>query len=238
MKPDSPHIRALVKRMEIWVQQGSEPTKSLQNFPQTEAVTRMLFICSCEKHPYTSDLQKLFGVWGYNSLPSVYYISPFGLYPHSPLHLQLKLILAICIIPGTCPWAQATRWHASSSPLREGEGSGQLISQASPLCLDGELSVVIGEEEPRAKFYLPYLSLSPPASAHEHTEGFTNCLQAHADDFGFPVPASKEVSGGPCFVIQFCFCSEISAASFITQCVPGSNCQTTHVPSEEKNILS
>lgn len=56
MKPDSPHIRALVKRMEIRVLQGSEPTKSLQNLPETEAVTRMLFICSCEKHPYASDL--------------------------------------------------------------------------------------------------------------------------------------------------------------------------------------
>lgn len=89
--------------MEIKVQQGSEPTKSLQNFPGTEAVTRMLFICSCEKHPYTSYLQKLLEVWGYNSLLSVYYISPFGLHPYSPLYLQLKLILAICIIPGTCP---------------------------------------------------------------------------------------------------------------------------------------
>jgi len=72
MKPDSPHIRALVKRMEMRVQQGPEPTKSLQNFPETVAVTRMLSICSCEKHPYTSDLQKFLGVWGYNSLMNVY----------------------------------------------------------------------------------------------------------------------------------------------------------------------
>lgn len=34
-KPDSPHTRALVKRMEIRVQQGSESTKSLQGFPET-----------------------------------------------------------------------------------------------------------------------------------------------------------------------------------------------------------
>lgn len=60
MEPNSPHIRGLVKRMEIRVQEESEPTKSLKNFPKTEAVTRMFI--RCKKHHHTSDLKKLLGV--------------------------------------------------------------------------------------------------------------------------------------------------------------------------------
>lgn len=120
------------------------------------------------------------GVWGYISLLSGCYSSPFGLHPYSPLHLQLKLISAIALCQGSVPE------HKALLGMQTGEGSGQLISQASHPCLDG-MEGVKGEEQSRAKFCLPH-----PVSAQEHTAGSTNCLQIHADDFEFPVLASKK----------------------------------------------